>query len=64
MFRLLPTTRRLKDKINSGYWDQTPEEKYRLEMIKRNLNPDRSDLMLKRAEILAQNPDANENIEI
>ncbi|VVC41567.1 Hypothetical protein CINCED_3A001721 [Cinara cedri] len=64
LYEQLPATKRLTEKIYSGYWDRTPEEKYRIEMIKRNLNPDTKDLMLKRAEILSQNPDPIKRIEI
>lgn len=53
--RNLPFTRRIKERINSGYWDRTPEEEYRLEMIKRNLNPDSKDLLRRRDEILTKN---------
>ncbi|XP_025405915.1 uncharacterized protein LOC112680128 [Sipha flava] len=56
LFEQLPTTKRLKEKIYSGYWDRTPEDNYRLEMIKRNLNPDMKDLMAKRAELSKKEP--------
>lgn len=60
----MPATKRLKEKINNGYWDRTPQEEFRLQMIKRNLNPDIEDLMHKRSEILSQNPDPIEIIEV
>lgn len=55
-YRQLPSTKRLKEKIYSGYWDRTTEDNYRLEMIKRNLNPDMKDLMAKREELSKKDP--------
>lgn len=60
----MPYTKKLKERINSGYWDRTPEENYKLEMIKRNLCPDTKDLMQRRAEILSRNEDPIEKIQI
>lgn len=53
IFRQLPSTKRLKERINSGYWNRTPEEEYRIEMIKRNLSPDTKDLIERKDKILA-----------
>lgn len=55
LFRQLPYTKRVTERIYSGYWDRSPEANYRLEMIKRNLNPDSKDLMKRKADILAKN---------
>lgn len=53
-YRQLPATKRLEERINNGYWDQTPEEKQRIEMIRRNLNPDTKNLLLKKADIMSK----------
>ncbi|KAF0760337.1 Uncharacterized protein FWK35_00021361, partial [Aphis craccivora] len=44
LFEQLPSTKKLNEKIKNGYWDRTPEENYRLEMIKKNFNPDTKNL--------------------
>jgi len=63
-YRNLPSTKRLKERINSGYWDRTPEEEYRLEMIKRNLNPDTKDLLHRKNELMTRKEDPIEPIKI
>jgi len=50
----LPYTKKLNEKIKNGYWDRTPEENYRIEMIKNNLNPDTKNLMQRRKEIMSK----------
>lgn len=63
-YRNLPKTKKLKERINNGYWDRTPEENYRLEMIRNNLSPDTKDLMRRKAEMLSRNEDPIEQIQI
>ncbi|CAH1726521.1 unnamed protein product [Aphis gossypii] len=57
LFEQLPTTKKLNEKIKNGYWDRTPEENYRLEMIKNNFNPDTKNLKERKEEILSKNED-------
>lgn len=54
VFRQLPLTKKLVERINSGYWDRTSEEQYRLEMIKRNFNPNTKDLMQRKNELMSK----------
>jgi len=60
----LPSTKRVKERIYSGYWDRTPEDQYRLEMIKRNLNPDTKDLLRRKEELMTRKEDPLEQIQI
>lgn len=62
-YRQIPYTKKIVERINSGYWDRTPEEEYRLEMIKRNLSPDTKDLMERKKEIMSKS-DPIKTIEI
>ncbi|KAL5233887.1 hypothetical protein ACI65C_001327 [Semiaphis heraclei] len=54
LFEQLPSTKILNEKIKNGYWDRTPEENYRLEMIKNNFNPDTKNLMQRKKEIMSK----------
>lgn len=53
-YRQLPSTKKLNEKIKNGYWDRTPEENYRLEMIKKNFNPDTKNLKDRKEEIMSK----------
>lgn len=56
-YRNLPTTKKIKERIYSGYWDRSPEESYRIEMIKRNLSPDTKDLLRRKEELMTRKED-------
>lgn len=58
VFRQLPLTKKLVERINSGYWDRTSEEEYRLEMIKRNFSPNTKDLMHRKNELMSKSDPA------
>ncbi|XP_026804830.1 uncharacterized protein LOC113548247 [Rhopalosiphum maidis] len=57
LFEQLPSTKILNEKIKNGYWDRTPEENYRLEMIKKNLNPEIKNLKDRKDEIMSKKED-------
>ncbi|CAI6360504.1 unnamed protein product [Macrosiphum euphorbiae] len=57
LFEQLPSTKKLNEQIKNGYWNRTPEENYRLEMIRKNFNPDTKNLKQRKDEVLSKKDD-------
>ncbi|XP_050525228.1 uncharacterized protein LOC126896466 [Daktulosphaira vitifoliae] len=64
IYDLLPPTKKLKERIQNGMFDRTAEQEHRMELFRRNLNPDQKDLMMKKAEIMYRKEDPPELIKV